>query len=279
MKEQDKNKIFNDITDRFFKGELKQLLPLGRGVEVIAYHPCGLIALNKPIDVLSHPNASEPMQKALLKTRYALKEECYHLEKGIAVPEEFVKEWGLPNVIERVYLLNRLDSPTSGVILMSVNSKIVESVKVALSEREVEKEYFAIVRGKPRKVFELWVNKLEEKRKDGKLRVYAGNALTAKTKMSCVRSVGLGAKQISLLKLEPLTGRTHQLRVQAAINKLPILGDKTYGDFAFNRLMKAKRLFLHSGQIGLEFEYDERKVRFNAVSKLPEIFDAVMDGV
>lgn len=269
----------NQSIDLFFQKDLPRLLPLGRGVTLAAYHPCGLIALNKPTEILSHPNATDDFQKTLLKDPYSLKNECYCLRKHIAVPEALTQQYALPVFIEKVFLLNRLDSPTSGLILISLNAQVAEIIKEALSSQEVHKHYFGIVKGRPQKMSQSWVNKLEEKRSGGKLRVHAGKALTAKTNMTCIQSSGQGATQISLLKLEPLTGRTHQLRVQCALNKLPILGDKTYGDFPFNRLLKAKRLFLHSAAISLSFKYNQQTIHFSAESPMPEAFEHMLSLV
>ena len=86
--------------------------------------------------------------------------------------------------------------------------------------------------------------------------------------------------QLSLLKLNPRTGRTHQLRVQSSKRRLPIVGDSTYGDFSFNReVQKAvgtQRLFLHASKIRIRWEWKGREHVFQAESKLPEAFRTVM---
>jgi 23S rRNA-/tRNA-specific pseudouridylate synthase len=83
--------------------------------------------------------------------------------------------------------------------------------------------------------------------------------------------------RLTLIQLEPRTGRSHQLRVQCARRNLPIVGDQTYGDFARNRAFAkstgSKRLFLHS--ITTEFNYEYRGARqvFSATAPLPEEFE------
>ena len=87
-----------------------------------------------------------------------------------------------------------------------------------------------------------------------------------------------------MLRLEPKTGRTHQLRVQCALRGMPIIGDKTYGDFNFNRKIarasKVDRLCLHAGEIEFSikinnkkhklyfFEYRINKTYLNEISNL-----------
>ena len=79
-----------------------------------------------------------------------------------------------------------------------------------------------------------------------------------------------------LEKLEPHTGRSHQLRVQCAKRGLPIVGDRTYGNFAANReFVKgggARRMFLHSLEIGFDYAFRGRECAFSACAPLPPEF-------
>jgi 23S rRNA-/tRNA-specific pseudouridylate synthase len=93
--------------------------------------------------------------------------------------------------------------------------------------------------------------------------------------MTCVRAIP-GPPALSVLELEPHTGRTHQLRVQCARRHLPILGDQNYGDFRrnreFSRRLGTDRLFLHARHVDVEFPLDGGKIRFDAESPLPPEF-------
>jgi 23S rRNA-/tRNA-specific pseudouridylate synthase len=97
--------------------------------------------------------------------------------------------------------------------------------------------------------------------------------------MSLVRA-GRREPRLALLRLEPRTGRSHQLRVQCARRGLPIVGDQTYGDFARNREFArqagTKRLFLHSMETSFEYEFGGRRHAFSAKSPLPEEFESVL---
>ena len=94
--------------------------------------------------------------------------------------------------------------------------------------------------------------------------------------MTLVRS-GTGPPRVSLIRLEPQTGRSHQLRVQCAKRGLPIVGDKTYGNFAANRLFAraggARRMFLHSLEVSLDYSLGGAKFGFSAVAPLPPEFE------
>jgi hypothetical protein len=75
------------------------------------------------------------------------------------------------------------------------------------------------------------------------------------------------------------TGRSHQLRVQCASRGLPIVGDRTYGDFAANRgFVKgggAKRMFLHSLEVSFEYSLGGREHPFSARAPLPPEFESL----
>jgi 23S rRNA-/tRNA-specific pseudouridylate synthase len=85
---------------------------------------------------------------------------------------------------------------------------------------------------------------------------------------------------VSLIRLEPRTGRSHQLRVQCARRGLPIVGDQTYGDFARNREWAKKtgfkRLFLHSLETRIDYDFAGRTRAFAAKAPVPPEFEAYL---
>jgi 23S rRNA-/tRNA-specific pseudouridylate synthase len=78
----------------------------------------------------------------------------------------------------------------------------------------------------------------------------------------------------------PVTGRTHQLRVQCSKHGHPIVGDRTYGKFSFNREIKTetgvKRLLLHSTETTLRYAYRGKAREFRAESPMPDAFNTVL---
>jgi len=94
-----------------------------------------------------------------------------------------------------------------------------------------------------------------------------------------VRPIAVSA-ELSLLELELLTGRTHQIRVHLAHAGHPVVGDDKYGDFAFNREMAhhgAKRLCLHARR--LEFKHPISGAALHLESPVPAELQAVIDAV
>lgn len=78
----------------------------------------------------------------------------------------------------------------------------------------------------------------------------------------------------SLVELTPVTGFTHQLRVQSALRDHPIIGDKTYGDFRLNKEFAKEqginRLCLHAWRLSFDLEYKGKKMSIKLESPLPD---------
>ena len=239
--------------------------PLGRGVKVVSLDANGLAALIKPIGLLSHPNGPKDRTRSLLSADYDGRGECYHLTADGAE--------------RRLYLLNRLDSATSGLVLVAENFTVAEAVRNLLAKGEVEKTYLALVFGVMKPARQVWKDRLGVKKAGGKLRATSGEGgVFAETAAFSLR-VFPGLPPISLLELKPRTGRTHQLRVQCGRRQLPIIGDQTYGKFSWNREHArgggTKRLHLHSAEVSLTYEYKGKRHRFTASAPLPAEFNPV----
>ena len=215
--------------------------PLGPGVEIVKQGPAGLYALSKPSGVRSQPKEGGKDPQALLTCSYSLKDEAYHIppDKGGG----------------KVWLLHRLDAGTSGVILVADQEPTAEKVKQAFADHRVKKRYVAMVFGKPKESSAVWRDRIQVSKEGGVARGRTGQGQTAEAAMKVRHSTTGPFGWLSLLELEPKTGRTHQLRIQCAQRGLPIVGDRTYGDFQRNRAYVEKGgdsgLFLHSERISL----------------------------
>lgn len=239
-------------------------LPLGREVKLLAHDANGLAAFSKPAGVLSHPNEDGDEPRSLLTVKYVLDGEVY--------------EWtNASGATQRLWLLNRLDSATSGVILAAADGELATEIRAQFKRKQVRKVYHALVFGAPHQAMEIWRDLLAVDKRAGKIRT-AANAghVPAESRMSVVRA-GRRQPQLSLLRLEPRTGRSHQLRVQCAKRHLAIVGDQTYGDFprnrAFARETGVKRLFLHSLETNFEYEWQGKRWSFAARAPTPPEFE------
>jgi tRNA pseudouridine65 synthase len=245
-------------------------LPLGNGVTLLAHDANGLAALNKPEGVLSHPNMETEVPRALLTVPYALKGECFNWTPA-----------DIPGAApRRLYLLNRLDSATSGVILVTANQALAACMRELFLHKHITKRYQAVVFGKPSEPAQVWRDRLDVRKRGAKIRVGTGGDKVSESRMKVVRQRRDAVPPLALIQLEPLTGRSHQLRVQCADRRLPIVGDLTYGDFAANRdlarVTGLKRLFLHSCETVFDYEWGGKKFHFEATAPLPPDFQQLL---
>jgi len=149
-------------------------------------------------------------------------------------------------------LVHRLDRETSGCLLIAKRRSTLRALHELLREGRVEKRYLALVKGR----WELGQVRLEDRLRKS---VRGGERMvtvddSGKAAASIFRPVEIGAAA-SLLEVRIMTGRTHQIRVQAAEAGHPLAGDDRYGDRDYNRRMKGlglNRLFLHAASIGWE---------------------------
>jgi 23S rRNA-/tRNA-specific pseudouridylate synthase len=216
------------------------------------------MAVEKAAGVLSHPNRKEDRKRSLLRAPFDEKAEAFAMEG---------RRW---------FLLHRLDAPTSGVVLLAEDPELATAVRRLFADHVVKKHYIALVKGFQRASRATWRDHLAVRRRGGRLRTIVRRSPPNAVTDVRVRLHRRGTPAMTLLDLFPRTGRTHQLRVQCASRHLPILGDATYGDFAFNRGVKQRtghhRLFLHSHRIEVPLVWKGTEIAFSAESPLPTEF-------
>ena len=242
-------------------------LPLGKGVRILDCNEDGLLALEKPAGLLSHPNRKRDERRSLLKAYYNLEKECY----------QWIDAGG---EARRVDLLHRLDSATSGVMLLSLNTELTEIIKDCFANKKVTKIYYALVKGSMKNRSGVWDDRIMKDRINGNRVIRNAIVLQAKSRFQYVRKAQAGFP-ISMVKLFPVTGRTHQLRIQCQKHRIPIVGDQTYGSFSFNRDVKyetgIKRLMLHASEILFNYRIKGRNKQVAVSSPLPVEFEALLD--
>lgn len=153
--------------------------------------------------------------------------------------------------LPQLELAHRLDSETSGCLVLAKKKRILREIHTLLRAGQVKKIYWALTQGKW-KQHELRVDvplqkeykeggkkHVVEVRKDGKQAVTIFHPIKA-------------FQNATLVQATLLTGRTHQIRVHAQFSKHPIAADDRYGDPEFNKEARAagvKRMFLHARSI------------------------------
>jgi len=174
-------------------------------------------------------------------------------------------------------LAHRLDRDTSGLLVVAKKRSALVELHRMLREGEVSKIYVALVKGR-------WRGGVREIREPLHKFVSAGGerrvAVRAQGRAAVTRVRPLAVStRVSLLELELLTGRTHQIRVHLAHAGHPVVGDDKYGDFAFNRDMakqNVRRLCLHARRLALAHPLSREPLLLE--SPLPAEIQAAIDA-
>jgi 23S rRNA pseudouridine955/2504/2580 synthase len=171
-------------------------------------------------------------------------------------------------------LAHRLDRDTSGLLIVAKKRSALVELHRMLRDGAVQKTYLAVVKGAfARKTAELRESLHKYVTASGERRVSVNEAgMTAITRVSRLRA----SPEFSLLEVELLTGRTHQIRVHLAHAGHPIVGDDKYGDAALNRQLST-RLMLHAARLALRHPLSGEPVKLEA--PLPPEMRAFVDGL
>ncbi|MEJ0090798.1 MAG: RluA family pseudouridine synthase [Limisphaerales bacterium] len=152
-------------------------------------------------------------------------------------------------------ILHRLDKETSGVLVFGKTPLANKSLTEQFTERRVHKKYLLLT-DKPVPAKEFTV-KTALVRVGERYASRAGGEM-AETIFTPIVDSKFGNARLKMVSAEPLTGRTHQIRVHAAESGFPILGDVLYGGTA------SSRVFLHAGEIEFTHPATNKLVKFFA---------------
>lgn len=211
----------------------------------VLYEDEAMIAINKPAGMVVHPapgNYRGTFVQALL----------YHTK--IESDDSL-----------RPGIVHRLDKDTTGVLIAAKTYEAQVKLVEAFSSREIKKEYLAVVHGYP---------------KEGKVVTHIGRDPKNRQKMANLQEGGKEAISLyrtlerkgpySLVSVDLITGRTHQIRLHMSYLNCPIVGDPLYGSDKVNREAKALRQLLHAHRVDLQHPITKRPL--SIVAPLPADF-------
>jgi RluA family pseudouridine synthase len=169
--------------------------------------------------------------------------------------------WARSRRLRYLRFVHRLDAETTGVLLLAKSAGAVPIYSALFRDRAVEKFYLAVVAGHPQR--EEWVCLLSlapDPNQRGKMKVGGRSGLKAETRF---RVLERGASS-SVLLAQPITGRTHQIRVHLAAAGHPVVGDAVYSSRTGGEPEPAGPLGLRAVGLAYRDPFQHRLVRIRA---------------
>ncbi|MCI8388024.1 MAG: RluA family pseudouridine synthase [Clostridiales bacterium] len=187
--------------------ENEQLIPTEMPLDII-YEDDDMIALNKPAGIPTHPSLGHFTDT---------------LANGLAY---YYKSRGIPFVFRAI---NRLDRDTSGIVLAAKNQYAASELSSLMQSGRIHKTYIAVLNGMPSEQQGIINAPIRRREATIILREVASSDMPdAKSAITSYEVISAG-ENASIVRAEPVTGRTHQLRVHFAHIGTPIVGDGLYG--------------------------------------------------
>ena len=198
------------------KGPMKSKL-----IPSIIYEDDNIILINKESGVLSHgAGEGDGFEENIVDSMIS-----YLIEKGDYVPR--IEKTFTPSIC------NRLDRNTPGIVIGAKNYGSLKDINDAIKNYHIRRFYKTIVKGEVKRDFQAegYLTKDEDK---NIVKISLGNTEGAKKIITEIKVLDI-ANGFSLLEIELITGRTHQIRGHLASLGFPVIGDRKYGNKNINQ--------------------------------------------
>ena len=232
----------DDVVEvRFPEPEPIDIIPENIHLEIL-YEDQNLLAINKPAGMVVHPSAGHS------------KGTLVHAVMGHVPLLEGIGGKLRPGIV------HRLDKDTSGIILVAKNDNSHQWLQRQFKLRDVEKTYLALVDGRPATPTGRIIAPIYRDRGQRKKMAIApeGKGRPSVTEYQTIRQF----LNHTLLKVHPLSGRTHQIRIHLASLKIPVAGDSVYGHKKSS--IDIKRHFLHASELSIRLPGEKNRTTFRA---------------
>lgn len=231
------------INDEFFveREEKYSFLGAGKTLDII-YEDENIMLLDKKVGLLSHPDEGEYVDTLIGRVQR------YLYEKGEYDPKN--------EASFAPALANRIDRNTGGIVMAAKNAESLRILNEKIKNREIKKIYLCLVIGCPKQKTATLCDYMIKDEKKNKVTVYKDPVPGSKDIRT--KYTVLDTKDgISLVEVDLLTGRTHQIRAHMAHIGCPLLGDGKYGTNAQNKKFGGyKKQCLYSYKTVFDFTTD-----------------------
>ena len=198
---------------------------------------------------------------------------------GLAVHSGSGLRYGVIDVMRQlrplhdIELVHRLDRDTSGCLLLAKNRQSLRAMQQLLQAGGIRKTYLAIVKGHwSHALTSIDLPLLKQTMSNGEKKVFIDETgQKAKTQIESIYHYSREKINYSLLRINLITGRTHQIRVHCQSQQHEIAGDMKYGDRSFNQKMKllgCRRLMLHANSLEIPHNAHTKGLKISAPEPL-----------
>ena len=196
-----------------------EFMSAGKQLDIV-YEDEHVLLLNKKAGLLVHPDEHEYRDTLVFRVQR------YLYEKGEYHPDE--EQSFTPS------LVNRIDRNTCGIVIAAKTAAALRILNEKLRAREIQKQYLCLVHGTMEKQEDVLRGYLEKNETQNRVYVSDDRARGARTIVTGYRVLE-AHDGLSLLEVDLLTGRTHQIRAHLASVGHPLLGDGKYGTNKLNK--------------------------------------------
>jgi 23S rRNA pseudouridine1911/1915/1917 synthase len=235
--------LVNDSDVIELKTDIAPEVPVSTFEVPVIYEDADCVVINKPIGMLTHSKGAFNPEMTIAswladRPHFSFTEESVNSRRGI---------------------VHRLDRATSGVMICAKNPTALKHLQKQFQDRKAKKTYVARAEGKITPELALIDLPIERNPKSPQRFRVGQNGKPAQTKYEVKKAL----QDDSIVILQPLTGRTHQIRVHLNYIKHPIVGDTFYGG------KPAQRLYLHASDLEITLP---NKTRQTFSSPVPDDF-------